>query len=383
MNSGMVTPTLYFYWRVCAGGTFLFLLFFTALNGSLTFIPILLCLFACRFPLSRWIVDVLVGAWLMFAPAVYELLYGVRIKVTGDLSKLRKDDCSLVLLNHRTRLDWLFILSLQARYASLRRFKISLKYPLRHIPGGGWAMQIAGFLFLKRKFEEDKERIENMLDHFKTWNCSPQLLLFPEGTDFRDDSWESSNRYAKKHELPVYDYVLHPRTTGFISMLEYMRRNNNVDQVVDVTIGYPKNMVQNETDLLTKQLPQEILFHVKVFDVKTLPRDSVGLSNWLLDRWQEKETLLKRFYEEKQWPFAEIDLNRAQEFNVECDTVLYYVGAIAYWILLAYVTTYACVAFPFIKWYFLFSFLLCVTLGHYVGIEHLLMKLDRLWRKQN
>ena len=376
----LMSPKLYLYWRVCAGGTFLFLIFITALNGALAFIPILLCLFACRCSLSRWLTDVIVGSWLMFAPAVYELLFGVRIKVTGDMSKLRNEACSLVLLNHRTRLDWLFILSLQARYASLRRFKISLKYPLRFVPGGGWAMQIAGFLFLKRTFDEDKGRIENILDHFKTWKCGPQLLLFPEGTDFREDSWESSNRYAKKNELPMFDYVLHPRTTGFISMVDYMTRNNNLDQVVDVTIGYPQTMVQNEDDLLTKRFPEEIWFRVRVFNVETLPQDSKALTQWLIERWEEKENILKIFYEEKIMSSVS-DLNTAQEFNVECDTVLHYVGAMMFWMLLAYATIYACVVFTYIRWYFLFSLFVCAILGHCVGVENLLMKLDRHWKQ--
>lgn len=367
---------LSYYWRVFAGGTFLFLLFYTALTGALTFIPMLMLMFAYRLSLARWITDILVGAWLTFAPAVYELLYGVRITVTGDVSKLSKSTCSLVLLNHRTRLDWLFILSLQARYASLRRFKISLKYPLRHIPGAGWAMQVAGFLFLKRTIEEDRFRIEHLLNHFKLWRSGPQFLLFPEGTDFRVDSLENSKRFARKNELPEFDYVLHPRTAGFTLMFNHMRLNNNLDQVVDVTVGYPKNMVQKETDLVTKQLPQEILFHVQVFNISTLPREQEGLNKWIQERWEEKEYMLKRFYEEKCWPQKEKYLNNAQKLDIERDAVLYYICALVYWVSLSVITLYAFVSFSFIRWYYLFSFVFCVILGNYVGIENTIIILD-------
>lgn len=368
---------LSFYWRVCAGFTFLFLLFYTAMLAAIIFIPILLPLFAVHFPLTRWLTDVLVGSWLAFAPGIYELLYGVKIKVTGDVSKLNKDACSLVLLNHRTRLDWMFILSLQARYASLKHFRISLKYPIRHVPGAGWAMQIGGFLFLKRTFEEDKDRIENLLTHFKTWHCGPQLLLFPEGTDFRDDSLESSKRFAKKTNLPEYDYVLHPRTTGFVSMYQFMRQNNQLDQVVDVTIGYPKNMVQNEDDLLTKRFPQEILFHVRVFETNNIPRDTSRLRTWLQERWREKEDILKNFYQTKCWPEKEANLNFAQKLAIERDTVLYYLGSILFWGLLSCMTAYLAVSCLVIRWYLFLSFILCAVLGHGVGIESLFKKLDR------
>ena len=362
--------------RICSGTTFLLLLFYTALNGSLIYIPVIGMLFLFRCPLARWIADTLVGGWLAFAPALYEVVYGVKIRATGEISKLNKLASSLVLLNHRTRLDWLFILSLQARYATLRRFKISLKYPLRHVLGAGWAMQVAGFLFLKRMFEEDKTRIESLLSHYRKWHCVPQLLLFPEGTDFRQDSHESSKKYARKNDLPEYDYVLHPRTTGFVSIWEYMRDNNNLNQVVDVTVAYPKNLVQNEDDLLTEELPREIHFHVKVYDIHTMPSDRTELSKWLQERWREKEEFLKNFYDEKLCENEGTDLNFDQKLETERDTFLYYLGALVYWLILSVLSSYMFLSFAVVRWYYLFSFILCVTLGHLIGIDNLAIKLD-------
>lgn len=44
---------------------------------------------------------------------------------------------TLILCNHRTRLEWLFLMSYQLRCASLKDFRISLKAPLKKIPGPG------------------------------------------------------------------------------------------------------------------------------------------------------------------------------------------------------------------------------------------------------
>ncbi|VDL58528.1 unnamed protein product [Hymenolepis diminuta] len=64
---------------------------------------------------------------------------------------------SILVLNHRTRLDWIFALSL-GRYA--RHFKIVLKWDLAKLPGVGWAMQLDSFIFLKRKIALDLARMQ-------------------------------------------------------------------------------------------------------------------------------------------------------------------------------------------------------------------------------
>lgn len=44
-------------------------------------------------------------------------------------------------------------------------------------------MQVAAFIFIQRKWEEDKNHFENMLDYFCDIHEPLQLLIFPEGTD--------------------------------------------------------------------------------------------------------------------------------------------------------------------------------------------------------
>ena len=49
---------------------------------------------------------------------------------------------SLILLNHRTRLDWIFILMLHARFKILEQLKIVLKSELKNIPGPGQILSV-------------------------------------------------------------------------------------------------------------------------------------------------------------------------------------------------------------------------------------------------
>ena len=42
-----------------------------------------------------------------------------------------------MIMNHRTRFDWLYLFSYQVRHASVRRYTISLKNGLKFLPGIG------------------------------------------------------------------------------------------------------------------------------------------------------------------------------------------------------------------------------------------------------
>lgn len=47
----------------------------------------------------------------------------------------------------------------------------------------GWAMQAAAYIFIHRKWKDDKSHFEDMIDYFCDIREPLQLLLFPEGTD--------------------------------------------------------------------------------------------------------------------------------------------------------------------------------------------------------
>ena len=60
----------------------------------------------------------------------------IRIVVTGD--EIRGGESSLLVLNHRTRMDWLYLWPVLARQAvGLTGIKIVLKDMLKSIPGAG------------------------------------------------------------------------------------------------------------------------------------------------------------------------------------------------------------------------------------------------------
>ncbi|KAG5857933.1 hypothetical protein ANANG_G00024650 [Anguilla anguilla] len=127
-------------------------------------------------------------------------------------------------MNHRTRLDWMFLWCCLLRCSYLRLEKICLKAALKSVPGFGWAMQVASFIFIHRRWEDDRQHMENMLEYFCDIREPLQLLMFPEGTDLTDNTRARSDEFAQKNGLPKYEYVLHPRTTGFTFIVDTLRK---------------------------------------------------------------------------------------------------------------------------------------------------------------
>lgn len=81
-------------------------------------------------------------------------------------------------MNHRTRLDWMFFWCVLFRDSNIPTEKIVLKEPLKHVPGAGWAMQAASYIFLRRKWEDDKSYITDILNYLSEINHKSQVFIF-------------------------------------------------------------------------------------------------------------------------------------------------------------------------------------------------------------
>uniref|UniRef100_A0A158P9M1 PlsC domain-containing protein n=1 Tax=Angiostrongylus cantonensis TaxID=6313 RepID=A0A158P9M1_ANGCA len=127
-------------------------------------------------------------------------------------------------------------------------------------------------------------------------NC--RLLLFPEGTDRSARSAAQSDSYALQNGLPRYNYLLHPRTTGFNHFLTVMREANYISYVYDVTVAYEDVIVDSEIRLIKEgTFPKNVHFNVKKYDIKDIPNDVEKRADWLRELWFKKEKKLKKFYE--------------------------------------------------------------------------------------
>lgn len=64
-------------------------------------------------------------------------------------------------------------------------------------------MQLSCFVYIKRCWNLDKNRLRKLVDYFSRIKYKYTLVLFPEGTDLTGHTQRGSNRHAEKNNLPV------------------------------------------------------------------------------------------------------------------------------------------------------------------------------------
>ncbi|KAH9280520.1 Lysocardiolipin acyltransferase 1 [Echinococcus granulosus] len=277
------------------------------------------------------LMDCGVRMWCMLSEVLLCGILRIQIRLFGDdfvlpssviteaVESTSTGTSSLLILNHRTRLDWIFAFSL-GRYA--RHLKVVLKRELSNLPGVGWAMQMDGFIFLRRRIAVDLARIQQAVEYLLRLQGSAHILLFPEGTDLSVYGLKKSDVFAAKAGLPRYRYTLHPHTTGFETFARAL--GSELAYVYDVTVAYPYALTESELRMATGHCPQEVHFHVRRWPAHQLPRptdaalvtnngstiNTSPLARWVQERWAEKEQMLKDYYalppDDRRFPGPEI-----------------------------------------------------------------------------
>ena len=129
----------------------------------------------------------LVATWLTLPVALLEVMHLLNaspVIITFIIGNaFVPGERRFIIMNHWARVDWIFLWNYLMRYSYFRLEKIYLKASLKCVPGFGWAMQAGAYIFIQRKWKDDKSHFEDMIDYFCDIREPLQLLLFPEGTD--------------------------------------------------------------------------------------------------------------------------------------------------------------------------------------------------------
>ncbi|KAK0410304.1 hypothetical protein QR680_005055 [Steinernema hermaphroditum] len=283
--------------RPLLGWAFGLTILFTAVFGNYIITLFLPLVLFGRHVQWRQLMDRAISFWMMIPMTFLEFIFGVRFRVTGDAVELDKP--ALIIMNHRTRLDWMYLWSALFKMNPwlLTSSKISLKEQLKSLPGAGFGMAASQFIFLQRNAEEDKQRLTQAIDYYAGVGGTYQILLFPEGTDKSPWTTKKSDEFAKKNGFRELKNVIYPRTAGFLHLLEKMRKENYVSYIYDVTVAYPTNIVQSEVDLVLKgQAPKDVHFDFRKIDIANVPKSEAELNKWLNEIWVAKDERLERYY---------------------------------------------------------------------------------------
>ncbi|KAH8702608.1 putative acyltransferase [Talaromyces proteolyticus] len=223
------------------------------------------------------------------------------------------------IANHQVYTDWLYLWWITYTSRMHGHIYIILKESLKYIPLLGTGMMFYGFIFMARKWESDKPRLQHRLDKLKTRHSGPMsgpqsldpmwLLIFPEGTNLSINTKRISDKYGEKTGIEPLKHMILPRSTGLFFCLQQLK--GTVDCVYDCTIGYegpPKGCYPDRYFTLRSTYgqgrpPKSVNMYWRRWAVEDIPLDDQRVfEEWLLERWREKDALLDQFFETGRFP---------------------------------------------------------------------------------
>jgi 1-acyl-sn-glycerol-3-phosphate acyltransferase len=230
---------------------------------------------------------------------IFEKVDRMTITYSGDAIPMEEN--AIVLSNHLSFADFYAIHSLALRKNMLSACKYFAKDSLKWIPGFGWGMWLMGMIFVSRDWTTDETRIQKVFGNIKRHALPNWIVSYPEGTRRTDQKRLESQTFCEKRGLPILQHLLFPRTKGFVAMVHALRESH-IKAIYDLTILYlhvptgtiqqPPNMLRIHIAPLDKEY--KIHVHVRRFLIKDLPMNDNLLSQWLIDRFVEKDEWIER-----------------------------------------------------------------------------------------
>lgn len=243
-------------------------------------------------------------------------------RIVSSLSKR-----SIMIANHQIYTDWVFLWWITYTSNIAGNVCIMLKESLSKLPILGTGMRKFEFIFLKRKWDEDKLTISKGLKtlndnskgkgsiYNKTMQINPNdkdanihwpycLILFPEGTNLSSNTRRKSDLYCDKIKMKHLECCLLPHSTGLYHSL--LSLQSSLDVLYDVAIGYSGLKKEEYGELVYRiknffiegKPPKLVDIHFRAFKINEIPLENQDVfSDWLFKVWYEKDRMLDRYYE--------------------------------------------------------------------------------------
>jgi 1-acyl-sn-glycerol-3-phosphate acyltransferase len=267
----------------------LFLLMSLLFTNALQMLSVLLLPFSKR--AFRSFNRFCANRWWGLCVLTAQTLYKSRIKLTGDDVPVAEN--AIVVANHQQMPDITFLFFLAWSKKRLGDLKWMVKDIIKYVPGVGWGMLFLDCIFVKRDWRSDRVSIEQSYSKFLKENIPIWQVSFVEGTRITEKKLQDSNRYAQSKGIKTLKHLLHPRTKGFCASVEGLR--SHIKAVYDITIAYPDGVPSLGQYILG--LARVAHLHVRRYEIQQLPQDETCLTNWIQERFQEKDRLLAYFYQ--------------------------------------------------------------------------------------
>ncbi|PWA76930.1 Phospholipid/glycerol acyltransferase [Artemisia annua] len=239
---------------------------------------------------TRKVTTFLFGLWLALWPFLFEKINKTKVIFSGET--VPNNERVLLIVNHKTEVDWMYLWDLALRKGCIGCIKYVLKSSLMKLPIFGWGFHVLEFISVERKWEVDEVMMRKMLLNFTNPSDPLWLALFPEGTDFTEEKCLKSQKFAAENGLPIMKNVMLPKTRGFHTCLEILR--DSLDAVYDVTVAY-KNRCPTFLDNVFGVEPSEVHVHVRRIPLDDIPSSYNECNSWLIQTFHLKDQLLSDF----------------------------------------------------------------------------------------
>jgi len=250
---------------------------------------------------------------------------GIKLIVSGSaLSKT--DKCRLIISNHPTTFDWLWVWFLQHSQCSVSKLRYVMNadgFSFKTIPVAGHVVSQLCHLFIVKNSKNAADKcmraIKRTILYYRKTKSRVTLVLYPEGGTLYEGSKTKSTIFANKLGITPLKRVNLPRERGFSEIIKHA----DVDCIYDVTVAMPE-MGDGcdqydfgiEKMVMTGKYPKTVHMHIRRYPVKTSLRPQTdepdalsvtdivtdnGQSPWLRQVYREKDEMLEKFFGEEDY----------------------------------------------------------------------------------
>ncbi|XP_048840922.1 acyl-CoA:lysophosphatidylglycerol acyltransferase 1 [Brienomyrus brachyistius] len=270
-----------------------------------------------------WYIEGVMFKWLLAMVASWGWIAGYTVTEWGDDVRPISEEEAMVIVNHQATGDvCTLMMCLQDKGTVVRKMMWLMDHVFKYTNFGLVSLIHGDFFIRQGKAHRDKQLfyLKDHLDKFYYSRDRKWIVLFPEGGFLRKRR-ESSQSFAKKNNLPHLTHVTLPRlgaTQVILKTLSPQQENGSLGAgdanlaeakprglqwVVDVTIAYPKARPMDiQTWIFGYRPPTVTHVHYRIYPVKDVPVETEQLTDWLYQRFVEKEHLLAHFYQTGAFP---------------------------------------------------------------------------------
>lgn len=208
----------------------------------------------------------------------------------GEIEKIR-NSYNFLLGNHSSGIDHFVPPSWADRMRILGTSNSFIKKSIMYFPIIGQCfMFCCRFIFLDRSFVKDEKNIQIQLEEFiKLKYPGASTIFFPEGTRFTPQKHEKSTEFAKSRNLPILNHHLIPRTRGFKTCVEVMKKVKEKCIILNYQTFYkgPKPTIVN----LFQGKSMEFHIYMETIEIENVE----ATDEWLINLYKFKDKLHESF----------------------------------------------------------------------------------------